>query len=421
MQNTRQGIWLSAVIVSAISLGMAFTPALGVDERDELEGWSSDFSAEKEYLTSRGRNPYFILEPGYQLVLEGGNERLEPGEKEHKHYAPGIGLVQDGSLKLVKYSAADPTGGKATVAASSAKARKEEDEDDDDDEVKINLADAPAAVQKTLQREAFGAEIKKVAKESEEGKTTYEAEVKIEGHEYVIKVAADGTLLEKELEDEDEEVPMKFAEAPAAVQKTLQREAAGAKIETVDKLSREGRTLYEADAKIDGKNFEIIVTSEGLLLSKKLDEDEEEEEVKPKEVSLPDPVLKTFNAKFPKAQIQKSESEVEDGVTVYDIEFEDGDVEKATDITADGIMLEFTIVIEAKAVPAAAMQAVEKAADGAKLKRIEQIEISCETKDGKVIKLPRPITRYAVEMTRGKNTAEIVVNPDGTVVESPQW
>jgi hypothetical protein len=401
---------LSAVIASAISLGTAFTPARGADDQDELEGWSSDFSAEKEYLTSRGKNPYFILEPGYQLVLEGGSERLvvsvlnetkivdgvetriveeretknekvvevsrnffaiskrtssvyyfgeevdeykdgkiaghsgawlsgekgarfglmmpglpllkarfynevapkvamdraeivgvsvtfktpagefknclkieettplEPGEKEHKHYAPGIGLVQDGSLKLVKYSAADSSEGKATAAASPAKAGKDEDDDDDDDEVKINLADAPAAVQKTLQREAFGAEIKKVAKESEEGKTTYEAEVKIDGHEYVIKVAADGTLLEKELEDEDEEVPIKFADAPAAVQKTLQREAAGAKLEKVDRLVRQGRTLYEADAKIDGKNYEIIVTAEGLLLSKELDEDDEGEE-----------------------------------------------------------------------------------------------------------------------------------------------
>jgi len=28
---------------------------------------------------------------------------LEPRNKEYKYYAPGIGLVQDGKLKLVKY------------------------------------------------------------------------------------------------------------------------------------------------------------------------------------------------------------------------------------------------------------------------------------------------------------------------------
>jgi hypothetical protein len=31
---------------------------------------------------------------------------LEPGKKEYKYYAPGIGLVQEGSLKLVKYGMA---------------------------------------------------------------------------------------------------------------------------------------------------------------------------------------------------------------------------------------------------------------------------------------------------------------------------
>lgn len=398
---------LSSIVISAAVLGSAIAPAFTADdtnEGSELAGWSSDFSSDKESLISTGRNPYFILEPGYQLVLEGGNERLvisvlnetkmvdgvetriveeretkndklvevsrnffaisrrtncvyyfgeevddykdgkiaghpgawlsgeqgarfglmmpglpllrarfyneiapkvamdraevisvgvnfktpagefknclkieettplEPGNTEHKHYAPGIGLVQDGSLKLVKY-------GQAVAAAVSAKATGEDTDDKDEkeeDEIKIKLADAPAAVQKTLQREAAGAAINEVVKETEDGKTTYEAKVKIDGQEYEIKVAADGTLIEKRLEDEDEEVHIKIGDAPAAVQKTLMREAAGVKIEKVDKLSRDGRTLYEADAKIDGKIYEMIVTAEGLLLSKELDEDDDD-------------------------------------------------------------------------------------------------------------------------------------------------
>jgi hypothetical protein len=28
---------------------------------------------------------------------------LEPGVREFKYYAPGVGIVQDGALKLVKY------------------------------------------------------------------------------------------------------------------------------------------------------------------------------------------------------------------------------------------------------------------------------------------------------------------------------
>jgi hypothetical protein len=45
-------------------------------EQDALAGWTHDFSAEKADLVSTGRNPYFLLEPGYFLVLEKEGEQL---------------------------------------------------------------------------------------------------------------------------------------------------------------------------------------------------------------------------------------------------------------------------------------------------------------------------------------------------------
>ena len=38
--------------------------------------WISEFQVDKSDLTTIGRNPYFILEPGYALTLEQGTERL---------------------------------------------------------------------------------------------------------------------------------------------------------------------------------------------------------------------------------------------------------------------------------------------------------------------------------------------------------
>ena len=59
------------------------TVEVTINEQGEIEEgpegedeWTNDFSAEKKDLTSTGRNPYFILETGYQLVLEDGNEVL---------------------------------------------------------------------------------------------------------------------------------------------------------------------------------------------------------------------------------------------------------------------------------------------------------------------------------------------------------
>jgi uncharacterized membrane protein YkoI len=134
-------------------------------------------------------------------------------------------------------------------------------------------------------------------------------------------------------------------------------------------------------------------------------------------VKLPDPVAKTFQARFPNAQITKLEAEEENGVAVYDIEFKDGTLAKETDITAAGTMLEFTVVIPAQEVPAAAMKAVRAAAKGAKIGQIERVEISYETKDGKAVKLDKSVVHYEVEITKRGKTSEIVVAPDGSVVE----
>ena len=144
-------------------------------------------------------------------------------------------------------------------------------------------------------------------------------------------------------------------------------------------------------------------------------------ELKARDVQLPDAVTKTFKAAFPKAETTKVDVDEENGVTVYDIEFKDGATEKETDIAADGTLLEFTVVVDAKDVPAAAMTAVRKAAEGATMGRIERIEISYDTKDGKAIKLAKPVTHYAVELTKGDQSAEVVVDPNGTVLEPAKW
>jgi uncharacterized membrane protein YkoI len=135
-------------------------------------------------------------------------------------------------------------------------------------------------------------------------------------------------------------------------------------------------------------------------------------------IKLPEPVTKAFQTAFPKARITKLDMEEEDGVTVYDFEFKDGGVEKETDIAADGTMLEFTVVIPAVQMPAAALKAVRAAAEGGELGRVERIEISHETQDGKIVKLDKPKTQYAVEITKGDKTSEIVVDPEGAVIES---
>ena len=77
-------------------------------------------------------------------------------------------------------------------------------------------------------------------------------------------------------EKEENEQKIDFQDIPKAVAKTLKREALGAGIKTVDLEKLDGKTVYEADVKIDGHNYEIVVDRKGMLLSKKLDEEEDQ-------------------------------------------------------------------------------------------------------------------------------------------------
>ncbi len=135
----------------------------------------------------------------------------------------------------------------------------------------------------------------------------------------------------------------------------------------------------------------------------------------------PGPVEKAFKAAFPKAEVTKLDVEEENGVTVYDFEFRDGGSEKETDIAADGTVLEVTLVIDATRVPPAAMNTIRRASKGAQMKRIEEVKVIYKTEAGKIAKLPKAETQYAVEITRGDRKAEIVVAADGTLLEPGHW
>lgn len=213
-------------------------------------------------------------------------------------------------------------------------------------------------------------------------------------------------------------------QVPAAVRETIHKQAEGAKIVEIEvSTEKKKMEVYEVEIEKDGKTVEFLVAADGKYLGAETDKDEakaEKGKAKPA-AKLPKAVAKTFKKEFPKGKIAKLDVEQENGVTVCDIEFKEGKTEKETDIAADGTMLEFSTVVDAKTVPEAAMQAVRQAAEGAKIGHVEQVEISHQTKDGKVVKLPKPVTRYEVGMTKGNQRAEIVVATDGTVVEPPKW
>ncbi len=73
-----------------------------------------------------------------------------------------------------------------------------------ENEVKVNLQDCPKAVQDTIKKEVGDGKVEDIARETEDGKTTYEVDAKIGDKDYEIKIAEDGTVISKEAEDEDD-------------------------------------------------------------------------------------------------------------------------------------------------------------------------------------------------------------------------
>ncbi|MEJ7809297.1 MAG: hypothetical protein WKG32_02670 [Gemmatimonadaceae bacterium] len=73
MKLPLQGLILAGPVL-ALWLGGAQSTQGGVPQR--AQSWTEEFALDSGELTSTGRNPYFVLEPGYRLVLEDGAERL---------------------------------------------------------------------------------------------------------------------------------------------------------------------------------------------------------------------------------------------------------------------------------------------------------------------------------------------------------
>lgn len=125
---------------------------------------------------------------------------------------------------------------------------------------------------------------------------------------------------------------------------------------------------------------------------------------------IPKPVMESLNAKFPEAKIQKWTKESENGKTVYDIEFKQKGRKAEADIFEDGSIQNFEREFDAKKLPAAVIESVEKKYPKAAMKEVMEIT---EMKNGKE-------THGGFEIvleTDAKKSVELTVSKEGKVLE----
>jgi uncharacterized membrane protein YkoI len=188
------------------------------------------------------------------------------------------------------------------VLGSSARFNvvRAEDEDEAGGEVKMKIDDVPQPVRDTLAKEAPNVKIDTVDKESSKtGKITYEADAKMDGKNWEIDVDPDGKLISKKIDNEDnekadadekkgkdedddnkKEETITADQLPAPVKATLDKETAGGNVEKLEKETKDDKTVYEAKATLDGKEWKFKIRADGQLLKKELKEGDDEDKDK---------------------------------------------------------------------------------------------------------------------------------------------
>jgi uncharacterized membrane protein YkoI len=161
----------------------------------------------------------------------------------------------------------------------------------------------------------------------------------------------------------------------------------------------------------------VVVLALTASFGQAMQEGTKEEKLKISQI--PAAVVEAIKSNCTGCSIDKATREIENGVTIYDIEFKRGQGEIA--IAEDGSVIDRETIVQLKDVPAAALDAIKKGASGGKIKQVAKGEIRAELKDGQITKLGSPKYVYEAELVKGDQVAEIEVTSEGQVIEAPEW
>jgi len=158
-------------------------------------------------------------------------------------------------------------------------------------ECKVTTREVPVGAQAALAKGGKGGKIKAIDRRTEDGRTVYRAHVARRGKELHVRATPTGTLIstmaagddpdgeaDDDQNDEIDEDALTIDQVPEAVRVTIQNEAAGGQIEEIQRESNAGSVVYKADLRINGMEVEIQVAEDGSLLSRRIDNQNGEDE-----------------------------------------------------------------------------------------------------------------------------------------------
>ncbi len=172
---------------------------------------------------------------------------------------------------------------------------------DTDHEIEVTLEECPATVQVTILAHLNGGTIMEIERTTDHGEVLYEVDVRVADGVIEFDVAADGAFRRFENDGQPgvEEVQIRLRDTPRAVRRAFDAIALRADVYNVERIVRDGVTMYEIDYETNGSTAGVVMSANGDVM--------ELESVVPV-TELPETVLDALLDAFPGSSIAEAES-----------------------------------------------------------------------------------------------------------------
>jgi uncharacterized membrane protein YkoI len=200
----------------------------------------------------------------------------------------------------------------------------------------------------------------------------------------------------------NDEEDVTLDQVPAAVKATILRESAGGRITEIERETKNGKTVYEAEFLLNGQEIEIKIAPDGTVIGREIEGAEDDEDDLTID-QVPGPARAALLRLADGAKIVEAEREMEHGVPVYEAEWIKNGTRHEAAVTADGTLIELEEIIPAGKAPAAVRAVIAKHFGAA----------------AKVVVEKKMIVVYEIEAKIDGQEKELLVFPTGHVRDEP--
>ncbi len=127
---------------------------------------------------------------------------------------------------------------------------------DKETEKKVKMKDLPAAVQQAVKEHSKAATLRGLSQEVKDGRTLFEAELRVDGRTKDVTFDADGKVVAVEQE-------VTLSSIPAPAREAIQKAVGSGKLLLVETVTEGGTTFYEVHIKKGGQESEVKVDAAG--------------------------------------------------------------------------------------------------------------------------------------------------------------